>query len=245
MDDILGYKTPPLAVNDVVAAALRVDSELSHEFPDLFMRNFRCASEQLVLGGARALDTYYGLGKEISEKKIESLKSLLRKHGLCLEVWPDEPRQQNIEKLYTLIHLGALHRMPNDYQTLPEWRDWDETGSFFVWFDAWRKRIATNYCPLIIPDASKKECDQIAHDIAFGALLGYPGKAITTLVFNRNPDNDRNRYAEVEIAHMKDFDGAWVSYLILSDHKDDAQIVSHREFWNGILGRLYLADIFK
>lgn len=244
MDDILGYTLPTLAVKNAVETALRIDNELNQSFPDLFMRNFRCPSEQLVICGARALDTYYELGKDFSEKKVAILETLLRKHGLHLELWPDEPRQNNVEKYYTLINLEALHRMSKDYQTLPEWHDWDATGSFYVWFDAWRKRIATHYSPLIMPRVSKKICEQIAHDIAFGALLGYPGKAITAIALDQSMYDEKDTYTDVKIAHMKDFNGAWVSYSINRSHLDDPQITSHRAYWSDILNALYANPIF-
>lgn len=200
------------------------------------------------MSGVRAFDTYYELGKEASRAEIEDLKALLKKYGTVLleEDFPfgDEASADN---RYSIVHISALNDIPNRYKHLPKpgWKQPDFTQlendlDFFLWWENWQRSI------LLVKklDMTCKDwltnSSWMAHTMTFGVLLGYPGEAICSALYETEVDGKSGQVIEAKITHANKFDGAQPIYDYLKGVEDSPVLASHQALWSSILDGVYL-----
>lgn len=241
------YTLPDEPTEAYINRALLVLRDIKDQFSQ-FYEHFRCPSEVLTLSGVRAFDTYYELGKKASREEINGLKALLKNHGIMLleEDFPfgDEASPDN---RYSIVHIDALNDIPNRYRHLPEpgWKQPDFTKlksdlDFFLWWGNWQRNILLvrkldTTCQTWLANTS-----WMAHDMTFGILLGYPGEAICSALYQTEEDDRAGRVIGAKITSAHKFDGAHPVYDYLDDVKDSPVITDHQALWSAILEGVYL-----
>lgn len=240
------YSLPSEPPKHYVNNAISIIKDIKVYYPQ-FYKHFICPSEALTLSGVRAFDTYYDLGKDADPADIEGLKKLLKSHGILLvEDTYEIVRESNEEHNYSLVNTSALLEIPKHYGHLPP-PGWnppnlaaiDKDTDFYLWWFIWQFAI-TSHAPL---DKTMREWlkkDPLAfHTITFGILLGYPGEAISSALYETEQDYDNGRVCNAKIALASAIDGAQPVYSYLKDVEENQHIKKHEELWSNILEGVY------
>lgn len=244
--DFFQYTLPTAPVQSYVANALSILSEIKAKYPT-FYKHFICPSEVLTLSGVRAFDTYYELGKRTSSKDIDGLKAMLKEHNvLLLEENFDMCNEWNTEHRYSLLHTASVFDIPNQYRHLPD-PGWvppnlaalDKGTDFFLWWATWKDAIMLrNTWEKTVKEWLRRD-PWAAHNITFGILLGYPGEAICSILYDTGKGADEGQNLRANIAYGAEFDGAQPIYDYLKAVADNPNIVGHEKLWSEILTGVY------
>jgi hypothetical protein len=238
--DYFEYKLPDMTAEYYANKAIDVLKQIQSKFPDQFKRNFRSPSEVLTLSGVRAFDTYYDLGQNFDAESIQELKKLLGKHGILLILetmdFADETNKTN---RYSLLNIQGFENIKKQYGNIPSWiplhfdklqRDVD----FMTWWWAWQNNIAME---------ATRDNDKLIQkwlkidwyaplNITFGMLLGYPGEAICSILWD-----DVSQNAIVKKADK--FNGAQPVYDYSKKLVKNKNIQNHTKLWSDILTLVY------
>jgi len=244
--DYFKYILPAEPVQTYIKNAIATLTDIKSSFPQ-FYKHFICPSEVLTLSGVRAFDTFYELGKEADRKDIDGIKELLKSHDVMLvEDIYEIANHRNEDNLYSLVNTSALLDIPKHYTHLPPpgWtppnlKAMDKDADFYLWWFIWQFAIAGNRDPEPpLSDWFKK--DHMAfHDITFGILLGYPGEAICSALYETEQDYDEGRVLQANISNAALFEGARPIYNYLRDVADNPHIKNHEKLWSNILKGVY------
>jgi hypothetical protein len=241
------YKLPSEPVQTYIDNALSILVEIKTRYPK-FYKHFICPSEVLTLSGVRAFDTYYELGKSISKKDIEGLKQLLKKHNvLLLEENFEICNERNTEHRYSLVHFESMFEIPKLYRHLPD-PGWTPPNlaahnidtNFFLWWATWKDAITLrNSWERPVLEWLQRD-PWTAHNITFGILLGYPGEAICSTLYDTGKGSDKGQCLRANIKYGTALDGAQPIYDYLKEVADNPNIKDHEKLWSDILTGVYM-----
>ena len=234
--DYFKYSLPTQPSSHYARAAIKILAELKKSFPE-FYEILSQSSEVLTLSGVRAFDTYYSLGKDVKPERIVELQNLLRSHDILLleETYPIIG-EKNLEHNYSLVNISALRRISEDYGYVPGWKmpvieHLHTNNDFTLFWFLWKNGIANDANEENrLPKVWRTNWWAI-HDITFGMLLGYPGEAICSAVY----EEDITSMLQAEIAYGQTEEGAWPIYYYHKDVKDHPNIHAHEKLWSDIL----------
>lgn len=247
--DYFQYSLPQEPAKRYADAAVAILKEIKEKYPS-FYKQFRRPSEVLTLSGVRAFDTYHELGKDAAPGDIAGLKSLFKKFDvLLIEETFEVCNERNEDHRYSLVHTGALLDIPHRYGHLPKpgWiapnlKALERDGDFSLWWLIWQQVVAGR--------ASQSRGDELlrswlrhdflaVHHLTFGILLGYPGEAICSALYETEQDYDKGRIVDADIQYARAFDGPRPVYSYLREIADNPQIQAHQKLWSGILTEVY------
>lgn len=244
---VFDYQLPGESAEFYAAQAIAVLQELKAEFPDDFAKSFRCPSEVLTLSGARAFDTYYDLGADKDDAYKQRLRELLRKHGILLidETMP-AGGEDNPDNMFSIVNIEALQELPTTYLNLPFWQPFiaeamQNDSDFMLWWLLWRHRVLLDggeWQDGLLKTWMAHDLGA-AHDLTFGMLLGYPGEAIASQLFDTTQESTK-----ANIKYAAKYDGAQPVYSFSPDLADNPNIIRHQKLWSDILEIVYNHELF-
>jgi len=249
--DYFQYKLPDKPASYYIDRAVPVLRELRERFPKQYEEIFCCASEVLTISGVRALDTYYVFDYAPTELVNEIALFLKSKQLLVApETFPyaDTP---NTEQAFSLVHLQAIHEIPDRYGYVPAWQPFhgdkiQQPQDFFLWWSLWKERVvylpdnATHKDPIPAPIKQWMQHDAYAaHNMTFGMLLGYPGEAICSTLWESERDRDEGLIVDARIAEARRHDGAIPVYSYHKELASSKTIQAHEKLWSDILSGVY------
>lgn len=240
------YSLPPKPAEYYANMAIEILTVLKRDFPAFYKHSFRCPSEVLTLSGVRAFDTYYSFGKKATDKELAALRKFLVKHKiLVIEEDLAIAGELNTDHHYSLVNLSAINDIPNRYKAAPGWFKFSvklmkSDNDFVRWWDMWTRRVGfMDGSDSELPLSIWRRSWWAPHNITFGMLLGYPGEAIASVLYDDVSRIHRN--TEARILHAYAFDGAVPIYDYKKSLRKNANIVAHEKLWSDILDLVYKA----
>lgn len=246
-EDYLLYQLPPYTAEHYAKNAIEILTELKNTFPELYTP-FLLPSEILTISGVRAFNTYYELGEEVDEKRVNQLKKFFQSKGILLieDTFP-VVYEQNKTRAYSLVHIESLYDLPNRYKKLsandnplswnkPDLEHITHETDFWLWWFMWQFRIANNANDATVQKWRAQDGGYF-QNLTFGMLLGYPGVAICD---NLDAVNDESLASELIHASISHSDtGARPVYDYQSNNKNNSTILNHQALWSAILSSVY------
>jgi hypothetical protein len=240
----LQYTVPKESATFYADKAKRILKKIKEKYPDQY-EIFRNPSEVLTLSGVRAFDTYYELGKGLSDEYVAGLKEFFESEGVLLleETFPSVDAE-NPNRYFSLLNLEAYNRIRQDYKNIPgSWISFvpDTTQpdyGFSIWWYIWQAQIATHasFRNIELRSLFATDC-LMQHTMSFGMLLGYPGEAIWSSI--AADDSREAGYVWAKIMHADKYDGAQPKYEYQKDLGSHKNIVVHEKLWSDILTMVY------
>jgi hypothetical protein len=243
--DYLRYSLPTETAGVYSQKAIKILREIQDQYPDFYIR-FRCPSEVLTLSGVRAFDTYYELGADAKPSDIRGLKALLKKHNiLLLEHTFPMNGLANEQNDYSIVNVGEMLKTPERYGYVPfKWVPphfelMENDRDFFLWWAMWKQSIEGDPNMGTLMAEWFKNDHLAAHNVTFGMLLGYPGEAICSALYETEEDYDQGLIQQANIQCSNVFDGAVPIYSYHKELSDNRHIVAHQKLWSDILKNVY------
>ncbi|HSX05464.1 MAG TPA: hypothetical protein VLF69_03285 [Candidatus Saccharimonadales bacterium] len=241
--DRLHYHSSPYSVAEHVAEADAVLRACRKEFPKLLPYLLQ-PSNLLVLGGLRGESPYAKFGGQSKAVRSEEFAAFLRRFGLQLLLEEIHYGERSGERLYTLIHTGALEALPAQYHAVQDWwapkpRGYDQLN----YLDWYMHNLAQCVDAL---EGNKLPKGWLAdwwapHNICFGMLLGYPGTAIcsaSVASMVRQSLGVKPDLLEVSFAYPPN-DGVQVVYDVQKADAGSKQIAAHQKRWQEFFDLIY------
>lgn len=246
---IIKYHPSQLSAASYAKQALAVLKDLERTVPES-LPIFLAANSVLTLSGVRAYDAYHDFYDYMPAERIAEVERVLSKHGIIVvrsaSAFAPEPETVSV---FELVHEAAFQGLWQQYE-LPKAARVDETYRSDFDIDnvsliAWSACIEGDFGVSMengpLPSVWLNE--RLApHTLRFGMMLGYPGKAIESCLWEDSLVEIGEDHETVEIDYKDYYFAAWPVYEIKSELRGDPEIMAHARLWSDILMEVYESD---
>lgn len=246
---IIKYQPPQRTAATYAKQALAVLRDLERAVPES-LPIFLAANSVLTLSGVRAYDAYHDFYDHMPAERIAEVERVLSKHGIIVvrsaSAFAPEPEANTT---FELVHEATFQNLWQQYE-LPKGARVDDTIRLDFDIDnlsltAWSACVEADFAYSMErgPLPAVWLNDRLApHNLRFGMLLGYPGKAIESCLWEYSYVEMNEDHETVEIDYKDYYFAAWPTYEIKSSQRDDPEIKAHTRLWSDILMEVYESD---
>lgn len=239
--DELLYVLPPITAKKAASIAIR-KIEAARQLDVGYLVYLLQHSNILLLAGLRASSPYVNYSVEMSGRRLTRFEQYLKSIGLY------SLPESNISVAgqatsYTLVSPKAIQRLPDIYGFLnnnkPLWsRQFEPTDDGFT---IWSFEVERNLA-IMMEDGKLPRTwlyDWWApHNLRFGMLLGYPGTAISSLLWSESTHKQTGKVPHSVQISMYEHDemlGAEVNYYVAKEVVNAPEVVALYELWNTVV----------
>ncbi len=242
---IIRYNMPKESAEHFAGQALTVLKDLEkNAFPAL--PTFLSANSILTISGVRAFDAYHEFYDYVDRHQAALAAKTLKEHGIHLEYGS---RSFNMDKdpsyrVFELLNETAFQKLWDTYE-FPQYVTNKDISLKFpydtvhtaAWVETFDAELARAMDSGILPKAWLNDW-YAPLNIRFGMLLGYPGKAIESILWEAiGLQHEEELNAKIE--HHDSYYAAQPIYSYAKSLQNDPEILAHQTLWSNILTKVY------
>jgi hypothetical protein len=242
---IIRYHHPKQNAQYYAARALAVLVDLEEKAP-VTVGTFLSANSVLTLSGVRAFDAYHEFYDFVDEHNAAVAGQVLRAHGIHLEYGNRlfNMRRDPSFRVFELLNESAFHELWEVYE-FPKGVGNKEISLVFpydavhttAWVETVDDELASAMSNDILPRAWLNDW-YAPLNIRFGMMLGYPAKAIESILWEAiGLQHEETVYAVIE--HHDAYFAAQPNYSFAKSLKKDHEIIAHQTLWSQVLDYVY------
>ena len=248
METVLGiirYHLPKESAEYFAKQALNVLTDLE-KTAFVTLPTFLSANSILTISGVRAFDAYHEFYDYVDGHHAALAAKTLKEHGIHLEYGN---RLFNIHKdpsfrLFELLNETAFRKLWDTYE-FPQSVTNREISLKFpydvvhttAWVETVDGKLAQAMSSDILPRAWLNDW-YAPLNIRFGMMLGYPAKAIESILWEAiGLQHEATINAVIE--HHDAYYAAWPDYSYAKSLEKDPEILTHQALWSNILSQVY------
>lgn len=192
------------------------------------------ASNILLLAGLRSASPYNDFA-DLSSDDMSNLRTLLKIHGIdtCNEATEEGSYS------YLLTNLSALKNLSSKYNFITEDFPVYSGGSIkdlMLWTFLCERHLANRMYDLSDPLPIEWSRDYYSPStLLLGMQLGYPGKAISSLLHSIVSSDKKDSRDMVEIVIDNQDGGAHVTFDVHKSIRQDAEIIEIEKLWKAVI----------
>lgn len=249
---IIKYRMPADGAAAYAERALDILRALEAAVPDC-LPLFLSSNSLLTLSGVRAFDAYDAFYDYLNEAQLKTVVETLERKGVVIlrmdasfTTYPDPDKQFELIHVEAFRNIWLTYELPrNTNVAMVVKKDISiDNASLIAWMYFIEHELAHAMNNQILPRAWMNDW-WAPHHARVGMLLGYPGKAIESLLWGSSFIEAGEQRMDAEIQHAGDYFAAWPVYNYKISLKDDPEIVAHQKLWSDILSLIYESDWHK
>lgn len=239
----LGYVLPEGTPKEYSDRAIAILKDLLDSDPSTAVYVME-PSAVLLFAGLRAQSPYHELGSNITEVKKQKLNLLLARYDIY--TYYDRMHYDNKNKnVFSLISKTGLEEVASRYRFFnKKWilpYDYTSSTALLEWLNAIEYRVAGYMQSGDLPEEWLRSYWNPS-TLCFGVLLGYPGKAISSCLWDLiNNSDDKPKITWIMISDGSPYYGAHVGFDVHAELAMDDQIESLKKLWADTLELVYKA----
>jgi hypothetical protein len=242
---IIRYHLPEQGAQYYADGALRVLGDLEKHAP-ITLPTFLSSNSILTLSGVRAFDAYHEFYDYIDGNQAASATKILKQHGIYLEYGNRlfSMHQSGSSRVFELLNEGAFRELWDTYE-FPVGVECRAVSLKFpydavhttAWLETVDNELASAMNNDLLPRAWLNDW-YAPFNIRFGMMLGYPAKAIESILWEAiGLQHESNAYATIQ--HHDAYYAAQPIYSFAKSLAKDPEIVAHQTLWSDVLDRVY------
>lgn len=242
---IIQYHLPKQDAYHYARRALDVLTDLESE-AFTALPTFLSANSILTISGVRAFDAYHEFYDYTDEHHAALASKVLKKHGIHLEYGN---RLFNMHKspsfrVFELLNESAFRELWEVYEFPAATGNREislrfpyDTVHTTAWVDTLEDILADAMNTNVLPRVWLNDW-YAPLNIRFGMMLGYPAKAIESILWEAiGLQHEEIRNATIR--HHDAYFAAWPVYSYAKSLEEDPEIVAHQDLWSAILDQVY------
>ncbi len=249
---IIKYRLPTEGAATYAGRALDILQSLEAVVPEC-LPLFLSSNSLLTLSGVRAYDAYDAFYDYLDEAQIEKVVQVLKDKGVVVlridasfTTYPDPDKQFELVHVEAFRNLWTTYELPRD-SNVADVIEADipiDNAHLVAWMYFIEHELANAMDNRALPRAWMNDW-WAPHHARVGMLLGYPGKAIESLLWEGSLIEAGEERMDAEISHAGNYFAAWPVYNYKLSLKTDPEIVAHQKLWSDILELVYESDWHK
>lgn len=242
---IIRYHLPKQDAEYFANQALDVLADLEKVAPAT-LPTFLSANSILTISGVRAFDAYHEFYEYVSEHQAILATKTLRKHGIHLEYGNRLFNMQSSPsfRVFELLNETAFRRLWDTYEFPQYVMNKDISLDFpydvvhtAAWVETFDGELARAMSSDILPRAWLNDW-YAPLNIRFGMMLGYPAKAIESILWEAI-GLQHEETVNATIRHHDAYYAAQPVYSYAKHLENDAEILTHQKLWSDVLSHVY------
>lgn len=229
----LKYQLPSKESAHYIKIAVDIIRDLQKATPSALVYLLE-ASNILLFAGMRSASPYNDFA-DLSSDDISNLKGLLRLHGIhtCNEATEEGSYS------YLLTNLSALKNISCKYSFIAESfpvYSGDNIKDLMLWTFLCERHLANRMYDL--SDSLPIEWSRDYYSpstLLLGMQLGYPGKAISSLLHSTTSSDKNNSTDMIEVTIDKQDGTAHVTFDVHRSIRQDAEIIETEKLWKTVI----------
>lgn len=242
---IIRYHLPTENAQYYAEQALQVLADLGEEAPAT-LPTFLSANSILTISGVRAYDAYHEFYNYVDEHQAALAAKALKSHGIYLEYGN---RLFNMSKspsfrVFELLNVAAFQKLRDVYEFPKGVRNREVSLHFpydvahtTAWVETFELVLADAISNNVLPRAWLNDW-YAPLNIRFGMMLGYPAKAIESILWEAI-GLQHEETVDAVIEHHDAYYAAQPIYTFAKSLKQDPEIIVHQKLWSDVLHHVY------
>lgn len=245
----LDYEQPTVNIPEAAERAIDIIKSVLRDIPSALPYIME-PSAVVFFAGLRAESPYHSLGDGIGEEDKRILDAVLAKHNIYrfTEVMPADSAYPG-DEVFSLVNTSILNMIPRQYGFVKDaWTplklDIPFKYAYIEWAFVTERTLARLMDTGRLPKDWLKEW-WAPHNLRFGMLLGYPGEAISSSLWDeahhRAGENEDHTMTEIIIADGKPYFGSRVGFDVSTDAANHPSVKNIEHTWKQVIDRVYEA----
>lgn len=243
----LKYNRSHVKIAEATDRAILIIKEIYHTVPAALPFLLE-PSALLLFANQRAESPYHQIGDALNSQQYKKLDTILAKHNIYRFIEKSSAESNSYgEEWFSLVSTTMLNTIPNRYEFIKDsWTPLNLNIPLRYAYIEWNFIIERTIADLMDGGSLPKEWLKdwwSPHNLRFGMLLGYPGEAISSMLWSTayeySSTSKGDALSNILVAIDEQYFGAQVSFEVNRAATGLESIVNTKDMWKNIIAKIY------